>query len=62
VLELDPAQITVIRPEMPPPQKSPQELVEDEKNRLKSLGNFMHGMTESLRKEGNDNVTGIVVG
>src|SRR6266849_1022770 len=32
VLELDPSNITVIRPEMPPTEKSPQELAEDRQN------------------------------
>src|SRR5207245_3498343 len=41
VLELDPSNITVIRPGTPPTEKSPQELAEDWKNRAKSFGNFM---------------------
>ena len=62
VLELDPSQITVIRPETPPMQKSPQELAQDRKNRAKAFGSFMHGMVESLRKGKNGEVTGIVIG
>jgi hypothetical protein len=62
VLELDPSQITVIRPETPPTEKSPQELAQDRKNGAKSFGSFMHGMTESLRKGKNGKVTGIVIG
>ncbi len=44
VLELDPDQITVIRPETLPMGKSPQELVQDRKNRTKAFGSFMHGI------------------
>jgi hypothetical protein len=62
VLELDPDQITVIRPETPPTEKSPQELVQDRKNRVKSFGSFMHGMVESFRKGKKGKVTGIVIG
>lgn len=66
VLELDPSQITVIRPEMPPTQKSPQELVQDRKNRAKAFGNFMTGMVRDLSEEnrhegGDGNVAGIVI-
>src|SRR5438876_1231786 len=50
VLELDPDQITAIRPETPPTEKSPQELAQDWANRAKSFGNFMHGIVESFRK------------
>ncbi len=67
VLELDPSHITVIRPEIPPTKKSPQELARDRKDRAKSFGNFMTGMVQDLsednRREGGDgNVTGIVIG
>jgi hypothetical protein len=62
VLELDPSQITVIRPETPPAKKSSQELARDRKNRAKSFGNFMRGMVESFRKGKNGKVTGIVIG
>lgn len=67
VLELDPSQIMVIRPETPLTQKSPQELAQDRKNRAKAFGGFMTGMVEDLRKEnrkqgGDGNVTGIVIG
>ena len=50
VLELDPSNITVIRPGTPPTEKSPQELAQDWANRAKSFGNFMHGIVESFRK------------
>jgi hypothetical protein len=62
VLELDPDQITVIRPETPPEKKSPQELAQDRKNRAKAFGSFMHGMVESFRKGKKGKVTGIVIG
>ena len=62
VLELDPSQITVIRPETPPTEKSAQELAQDRKNRAKSFGGFMQGMVENLSKGKNGKVTGIVIG
>jgi hypothetical protein len=67
VLELDPSQITVIRPETPPTEKSPQELAQDRKNRANAFGEFMTGIVEDLRREnrkrgGDGNVTGIVIG
>jgi hypothetical protein len=62
VLELDPTKITVIRPEMPPTEKSSQEIAQDRKKHAKAFGSFMHGMTESLRKGKNGKVTGIVIG
>jgi hypothetical protein len=67
VLELDPSQITVIRPETPPTEKTPQELAQDRKNRVKAFGGFMTGIVEDLgrenRKRGGDgNVIGIVIG
>ena len=62
MLELDPDQITAIRPETLPTKKSPQELVQDRKNRAKAFGGFMHGMVESFRKGKNGKVTGIVIG
>jgi len=67
VLELDRSQITVIRPETPPTEKSPQELAQDRKNRAKAFGGFMTGMVEDLQREnrkrgGDGNVSGIVIG
>jgi hypothetical protein len=67
VLELDPSHITVVRPETPPTEKSPQELAQDGKNRAKAFGGFMTGVLVDLgrenRKRGGDgNVTGIVIG
>ena len=46
VLELDPSQITVIRPETPPTEKSPKELVQDRKNREKASGSLLRGIDE----------------
>jgi hypothetical protein len=67
VLELDPSQITVIRPETPPTEKSPQELAQDRENRANAFGEFMTGVLDDLgrenRKRGGDgNVIGIVIG
>ena len=61
VIELDPSQIAVIRPETPPTEKSPQELALDRKKRAKAFGSFMRGMVESFRKGKNGKVTGIVI-
>jgi hypothetical protein len=49
VLELDPEQIAVIRPETPPTEKSPKELVQDRKNRAKASGSLMRGILEGFR-------------
>ncbi len=62
VLELDPDQIAVVRPETPPTEKSSQELAKDRKKRAKAFGGFMRGMVESFRKGKNGKVTGIVIG
>src|SRR2546427_7260702 len=62
VLELDLSEITVIRPETPPTEKSPQEFAQDRKNRAQAFGSFMHGMVESFPKGKNGKVTGIVIG
>ncbi len=48
VLELDPADITVIRPETPPPPKSSEELIQDRKSRAQAFGNFMHDVVEGF--------------
>ena len=60
--QLDPSQVTVIRTETPPTEKSAQELAQDRKNRAKSFGGFMQGMVENLSKGKNGKVTGIVIG
>jgi hypothetical protein len=46
VLELDPSQIRVIRPESPPTAKSPQALAQDRKNRAKASGSLFRGLDE----------------
>jgi len=46
VLELDPSQITVIRPKIPPTEKSSQELVQDRKNRAKTSGSLLRRIDE----------------
>jgi hypothetical protein len=46
VLELDPSQIMVIRPDSPPTAKSPKELVQDRKNRAKASGSLFRGLDE----------------
>src|SRR5437016_10896027 len=46
VLELDPDQITVIRPETPPSEKSPKELAQDRKNRAKAFLNYARYVCE----------------
>ena len=69
VLELDSSQVEVldIREVTPRREKTPRELVEDERKRIQAFGDFMSGMAGDLsrqnRKRGGDsNVTGIVVG
>ncbi len=66
VLELDTYQMEVVKIVVPLKEKTPEELLEDEKKREKAFGSFLGGMVESLsgenRKKGGDgNVTGIVV-
>jgi hypothetical protein len=51
VLELHPAQITVIRAGSPPREKSPQELVQDRKNRAKASGSLKRSIIDSFREE-----------
>jgi len=46
VLELDPSQITVIRPKIPPTEKSSQELVQDRKNRENASGSLLRGIDD----------------
>jgi len=46
VLELQPEQITVMRPETPPTEKSPKELVHDRKKRAKASGSLFLGIDE----------------
>jgi hypothetical protein len=66
VLELDRSQVEIVKVVVPVREKTPEELLEDEKKREKALETFLGGMVESLsrdnRKKGGDgNVTGIVV-
>ena len=66
VLELDPTQVEIVKADVPPKEKTPAELLEDEKKRDKAFGSFFTGMVEGLSKENRDNggdgnVTGIVV-
>lgn len=57
VLELDPAKITVIRPETPPKEKSPQELVQDRKDRAKAFGNYVYLRAVRQRRGKNGKIT-----
>lgn len=66
VLELDRSQVEIVKVVVPLKEKTPEELLEDEKKREKAFGSFLGGMVESFsrenRKKGGDgNVTGIVV-
>ncbi len=66
VLELDRSQVEIVKVVVPLKEKTPEELLADEKKREKALESFLGGMVESLsrdnRKKGGDgNVTGIVV-
>jgi hypothetical protein len=66
VLELDRSQVEIVKVVVPVREKTPEELLEDEKKREKALESFLGSMVESLsrqnRKKGGDgNVTGIVV-
>ena len=66
VLELDPSHVEIGKVVVPPKEKTPAELIEDEKKGNEAFGSFLGGMVESHsrenRKEGGDgNVTGIVV-
>ena len=66
VLELDPYQMEVVKVVAPLKEKTPEELLEDEKKREKAFGSFLGGMVESFSRMnrnngGGGNVTGIVV-
>jgi hypothetical protein len=66
VLELDQSQVEIVKIVVPLKEKTPEELLEDEKKRDEAFGSFMGRMVEDLsrenRKKGGDgNVTGIVV-
>jgi hypothetical protein len=65
VLELDPSQMEIVKAAVPPTEKTPAELLEDEKKRGEVFGSFFAGVLEDLSKEnrskgGDGNVTGIV--
>jgi hypothetical protein len=66
VLELDRSQVEIVKVVVPLKDKTPEELLEDEKKRDKAFGSFLGGMVESFSREnrnkgGDGNVTGIVV-
>jgi len=66
VLELDRSQVEIVKVVVPLKEKTPEELLADEKKREKALETFLGSMVKSLsrenRKKGGDgNVTGIVV-
>ena len=60
VLELDPSQIAVIRLKAPPSKKSPQELLQDRKNRAKTFLNYARYRSEFPL--GRKLVTDLVIG
>jgi hypothetical protein len=66
VLELDPSQMEVVNVVGPLKEKTPEELLEDQKKREKAFGSFLGDMVESFSRKnrnngGDGNVTGIVV-
>jgi len=66
VLELDQSQVEIVKVVVPLREKTPEELLEDEKKRDAAFGSFMGRMVEDLSREnrtkgGDGNVTGIVV-
>ncbi len=66
VLELDPSQVKIVET-TPAKAKSSAELYQDERKRTEAFGAFMAGMLEDFseknrKKDGDGNVTGIVVG
>jgi hypothetical protein len=66
VLELDPSQMEVVNVVGPLREKTPEELLEDQKKREKAFGSFLGDMVESFSRKnrnngGDGNVTGIVV-
>ena len=68
VLELEPSQVEIVGQGGPPPkEKTPEELVEDERKRSAAMGAFLGGMvrefSEENRKNGGDgNVFGGLIG
>ena len=66
VLELDRSQLRVVKVVVPVKEKTPEQLLEDEKKREAAFGSFMAGMVGDLSREnrkrgGDGNVTGIAV-
>lgn len=66
VLELDPSQMEIVEGD-PVTEKSPKELVDDERRRTAAMGSFLgalvHGFSRENREHGGDsNVTGGLVG
>jgi hypothetical protein len=66
VLELDQSQLEVVKVVAPLREKTPEELLEEEKKREKAFGSFLGDMVESFSRKnrnsgGDGNVTGIVI-
>jgi hypothetical protein len=66
VLELDPSQMEVVNVVGPLKEKTPEELLEDQKKREKAFGSFLGDIGESFSRKnrnngGDGNVAGIVV-
>ena len=52
VLELDPSQVEILdQGVIPPRDKTPKELVKDDKKREKAMADFMSGMVKELSRE-----------
>ncbi len=51
VLELDPSQVEVFDAGVAPREKTPKEIVEDEKRRARAMEAFMSGMVKELSRE-----------
>lgn len=67
VLELDPSQVEIVGEGSPKKEKTPKELVGDEKKHVAALHAFMAGMVKKLSKENrnkgeDDNAFGVVIG
>jgi len=66
VLELYQSQLEVVKVVVPLKEKTPEELLEDEKKRDAAFGSYFGAMVEDLSRKnrengGDGNVTGIVV-
>jgi hypothetical protein len=67
VLELDRSQVRVVKVVVPLKEKTPEELLEDEKKRNSAFESFFGRMVEDLSRKNRENggdgdVTGIVIG